>query len=135
MEAGQPHLMTDRDPQTDMSTTAAALDLLRAAEAALAEGLLADGGGPVAELATLACRLVGTEQPTDRVASAYGLTDREREVLDLVARAFSAGQIAKALMLSRSTVAFHLGRIYAKTGTHSRYDLAGLVWGSRRLAA
>lgn len=74
---------------------------------------------------------------TAAVAAAHGLSEREEEVLDLAACGFSTQQIAAALVVSPRTVAFHLGRIYAKTGAGSRYDLAGIVWGdpARRCAA
>jgi DNA-binding CsgD family transcriptional regulator len=55
------------------------------------------------------------------------LSDREREVVALLGQGLSYAQIAKELYLSRSTVAFHLSKIYAKTATGSRHELIDLV--------
>jgi DNA-binding CsgD family transcriptional regulator len=55
------------------------------------------------------------------------LSDREREVAALLGQGLSYAQIAKELYLSRSTVAFHLSNIYAKTATASRHELIELL--------
>jgi DNA-binding CsgD family transcriptional regulator len=55
------------------------------------------------------------------------LSGREREVVSLVLEGLSYAQIAKELYVTRSTVAFHLSRAYAKTGTRSRHELVQLV--------
>lgn len=55
------------------------------------------------------------------------LSDREREVVALLTQGLSYAQIAKELYVSRSTVAFHLSNIYAKTATSSRHELIELV--------
>ncbi|ANJ25436.1 hypothetical protein ATC03_00260 [Agromyces aureus] len=52
-----------------------------------------------------------------------GLSDREREVAALILEGLSYTQAAKELYITRSTVSFHLSRIYAKTGTNSRHEL------------
>ena len=62
--------------------------------------------------------------PTDPLA---GLSDREREVATLLLAGFSYTQIAEELYVTRSTVSFHLGNIYAKTGVESRHQLTRLV--------
>lgn len=51
------------------------------------------------------------------------LSDREREVAALILEGLSYSQAAKELFITRSTVSFHLSRIYAKTGTNSRHEL------------
>ncbi len=50
------------------------------------------------------------------------LTDREVEVLDLVARGRSNGEIARRLFLSEKTVRNHLSHILAKLGLSSRAE-------------
>ncbi len=48
------------------------------------------------------------------------LTEREVEVLILVARGYSDKKIAEALFIARETVHKHLKNIYGKLGVHSR---------------
>lgn len=57
-----------------------------------------------------------------RLAAAreIGLTDRELEVLELLAQGLLATSIASRLALSPRTVHKHLGNIYEKMGVHDR---------------
>jgi DNA-binding CsgD family transcriptional regulator len=52
------------------------------------------------------------------------LSDREREIAELVAEGRSNKEVAAALFLSGKTVENHLSRIYAKLGVRSRTELA-----------
>ncbi len=52
------------------------------------------------------------------------LTDREREILKLIAREFSNKQMAEELFISERTVETHRKNIFRKTGTGS---LVGLI--------
>jgi len=54
------------------------------------------------------------------------LSGREREVLDMVKRNKTSGQIAEELFLSVRTVENHLSNIYFKTGTKNKLDLMKL---------
>ena len=57
---------------------------------------------------------------------AGGLTEREAEVLRLVARGKTNRQIAEDLVLSERTVAHHLGSIFSRLGVSSR--AAATAW-------
>jgi len=52
------------------------------------------------------------------------LTERELEVLQLVATGASNRQVAQELFISVRTVQTHLSRIYTKLGVHSRIAAA-----------
>jgi DNA-binding NarL/FixJ family response regulator len=53
-----------------------------------------------------------------------GLTDREIEVLRLVARACANREIAEQLYISRRTAEHHVQHVYAKIGVSSRSGAA-----------
>ncbi|HEX9546976.1 MAG TPA: response regulator transcription factor [Acidimicrobiales bacterium] len=56
----------------------------------------------------------------ERDPAASGLSDREFEVMDLIARGKSNAEIARQLFLSEKTVKNHVNRIYAKLGVKTR---------------
>ena len=57
----------------------------------------------------------------------FGLTNREKEVLELLLQGRRAAWIAKKLYVSESTVRAHMRHIYQKTGVHSREELMDLM--------
>ena len=58
-----------------------------------------------------------------------GLTEREAEVLRLVARCQTNRQIAEELVVSERTVAHHLDRILSRLGVASRAAVASFALG------
>jgi DNA-binding NarL/FixJ family response regulator len=52
-----------------------------------------------------------------------GLTEREKEVAELVAAGLSNNEIARRLKVGTGTVKSHLHSVYDKLGVHSRYAL------------
>ena len=56
-----------------------------------------------------------------------GLTDRESEVLALVASGHTNRQIAEALFMSEKTASVHVSRILAKLGVSTRGQAAALA--------
>jgi DNA-binding CsgD family transcriptional regulator len=60
--------------------------------------------------------------------SAYGLTEREKDITKLVLQGASTSEIAAELVVSAHTVQQHLKSIFDKTGVHSRRDLVGKVF-------
>ena len=55
------------------------------------------------------------------------LTDREREIADLVAEGRSNKAVAATLFLSEKTIEHHLSRVYAKLGVRSRVQLTAVL--------
>jgi DNA-binding NarL/FixJ family response regulator len=56
------------------------------------------------------------------------LSEREQAVLQLLVRGMANETIARELCISRSTVKFHLGNIYAKFGVRSRGAAIAVVY-------
>lgn len=57
----------------------------------------------------------------------YRLSDREAEVMELIARGDTVARIAEKLEVSENTVRTHAKRIYAKLNIHSKQELSDLV--------
>jgi DNA-binding NarL/FixJ family response regulator len=58
--------------------------------------------------------------PPKRAEAADGLTEREVEILGLIARGLTNPEIAAQLFLSSHTVKTHINRIFAKTASRDR---------------
>lgn len=59
---------------------------------------------------------------------AYGLTDRERSLVDHVLTGAPTTLIARKLAIAEDTVQQHLSSVFTKTGTRSRGELVGLLF-------
>jgi HD-GYP domain-containing protein (c-di-GMP phosphodiesterase class II) len=107
--------MTQDRPHRDaLSPEEAAAELSRQVRAGLFD---ADCAAAVLEAA-------GQAAPTRRDLRPAGLTDREIEVLRLVAAGLSNPQITQQLVISRRTAEHHVQHIYGKLGVSSRPALA-----------
>ena len=63
-----------------------------------------------------------SQQATERETSADSLTEREMEVLKLLAQGKTNKEIAAALVISERTVKFHVGSILSKLGAGNRTE-------------
>jgi NarL family two-component system response regulator LiaR len=66
-------------------------------------------------------------QATDPPPSGHGLSPRERQVLTLMTRGLSNRTIAERLVITGSTVEFHVSNILAKLGVGSRTEAVALA--------
>jgi two-component system, NarL family, nitrate/nitrite response regulator NarL len=98
---------------------AASEALLSAIKTVLSGGLWL-GDAAVSELVTPS----GARPRPAAGRSAFGLTPREREILESITAGLSNREIASTLSLSEQTVKHHLSSIFDKTGTSSRLELA-----------
>ena len=109
------HAMTEARPYRPARTPGqAATELARAVKAGELE---ADAVDAVVAAA-------GQEAPPAPRTNAFGLTDRETEVLALVARGGTNKDIARALGISPKTVQHHVAHVYEKVGCTSRAGAA-----------
>jgi len=64
-----------------------------------------------------------------RKLSGWGdLTDREREVVALLAEGLTNAQIAEKLTVSLATAKFHVGGVLSKLGVSNRAEAVTLYW-------
>jgi DNA-binding NarL/FixJ family response regulator len=72
----------------------------------------------------------GHAPPAQQIALLAELSERERVVLDAVARGLSNGDIAAELWISVPTVKSHISSVLAKTGTRTRVQAAVFAYES-----
>jgi DNA-binding CsgD family transcriptional regulator len=85
------------------------------------------GDGPDAPAAVL-LEAARPAEMAPLIAAAYGLTDAERRITELVAQGLSTKQIAGRLQMSAYTVQDHLKSVFAKSGTGSRGHLIATLF-------
>ena len=103
------HAMTEPRPHREAMPAGRAAEVL---------GELCRTGCLDAELA--AAVLETTGQPAGRVERPAGLTEREAEVLGLLARGLQTKQIAATLGISPKTADHHIQHVYGKIGVSTR---------------
>jgi DNA-binding CsgD family transcriptional regulator len=62
------------------------------------------------------------------IVDAYGLTKREGEITQLVARGLSTAEVSKELHITPNTVRDHFKAIFDKVGVRSRRELVGQIF-------
>jgi DNA-binding NarL/FixJ family response regulator len=105
------------------SRTSRLADLIEARSSGLADAQLAalrTLSEPWAKLYAAVARVSGDHETSDEPGAPPRLTDRERQVLALLAGGLTAGAIARRLYLSPRTVAKYQQRTYRKLGTSDR---------------
>ena len=109
---------------------AAATDALRSAHAVAARAgaiPLATEVATLARLARIELEPAGPEPGGHPALTGLGLTDREAEVLRLVAGGWTNQQIADALFIARKTASVHVSNILGKLGVDSRVEAAAIA--------
>jgi DNA-binding NarL/FixJ family response regulator len=104
-----------------LTKDAARDDIRRAVEAAAAGQAVLD---PSVQAALLKAARQGVARPAAPTVPPDGLTDREVEVLALIASGLSNHEIAERLYVAETTVKTHVNRIFAKTGSRDRAQAA-----------
>ncbi len=67
------------------------------------------------------------KRPCDYLTRAYGLTARESDVLEQLARGHSLGAMEETFVLSRNTIKMHIRHIYDKLDVHSKQEVIDMV--------
>ncbi|MEU8845635.1 response regulator transcription factor [Streptomyces sp. NPDC048564] len=73
----------------------------------------------------------GGQQPAEEPEMLPGLTDREREILELIGEGLTNRQIGQRLYLAEKTVKNHISRLLAKLGVERRIQAAVIATQAR----
>jgi NarL family two-component system response regulator LiaR len=111
--------------QTAMEAGAIGYLLKNVSADELAEAVRAAAAGEPTLAPEAAQALIHSARRTPEIG--FDLTDRESEVLSLMAEGMSNPEIADELMVSRSTVKFHVSNILSKLGADSRTEAVALA--------
>jgi len=86
-------------------------------------GTNAEGAALAAESAAAEPAFPDTSAAMDAFAAYYGLTKRERDVMELWVKGHTTAFIGEQLCVSKYTVKTHVNHIYEKTGGNSKESL------------
>jgi DNA-binding CsgD family transcriptional regulator/tetratricopeptide (TPR) repeat protein len=113
----------------DRGAATEAADAAGEAARRLGSRWLADEVNGLCERARLRGAPGGDPVPAPRPASEdpFGLTPRERQVLELLAQGATNRQIGAALFMAEKTASVHVSRILAKLGVHTRTQAAAMA--------
>jgi DNA-binding CsgD family transcriptional regulator len=67
--------------------------------------------------------LRNAKHPDRRFYDEFGLSARERQIVDLLLEGYQYKEIAWKLSIRLPTVRTHLQRVYRKTGVHAKHEL------------
>jgi DNA-binding NarL/FixJ family response regulator len=73
--------------------------------------------------------IISTENKgRNQLQSAYKITDREFEVIELIITGISSTDVAEKLRISERTVEAHLNNIYKKMNVKNKIEMLNLVF-------
>jgi two-component system, NarL family, response regulator NreC len=127
-------LTMDNDPATARMALAAGAEgyvLKEAADVTLVDGIESVAAGGSYLDPSLGARVAGASS----AGTPHGLSDREREVLRLIALGNTNVEIAETLGLSVRTVETHRSHVVAKTGRKTRAELVAYALDAGLLGA
>ena len=67
------------------------------------------------------------QKSVEECAEKFGISGREKEVIELICKGKSNQDISDSLFISLQTVKDHIHRIYIKTGVKNRVQLSNLI--------
>ncbi|MBQ9954854.1 MAG: helix-turn-helix transcriptional regulator, partial [Eggerthellaceae bacterium] len=82
--------------------------------------------GDTSAAAPLNAPAMSPESKVDMFCREYGLSQRERDVFELLAKGYTSPRIQQELYIAAGTVNYHCRNIYAKLGVHSKQELITL---------
>lgn len=102
----------------------------------LIEGIrdVLDGGAPMTPSVARKVLHMFTQQSSDKIRNPFDLTEREIEVLSMLAKGMSYKMIADAGGISFHTVNSHLKKIYEKLHVHSATEAVSKVFSTRNIS-